>query len=171
MLAFWCRMHDHGWLLGFFHQTIVSLSWSVFVTIYINFPLSVQIIPFSCIFPFPKETLFVCGSMLNYCVLLFKVRKQGNKIMFIYIYICYSFYIYICFQPSAEWSVLRNLLLEEIVWNYLNKGSNMWLLCVDTIRCDYFLSILLDVIHCVHVYQCLYCYKICQKLVHSTVQS
>lgn len=84
----------------------------------------------------PEETLFVCGTMLNYCVLLFKVRKHGNKIMFIYLYICYSFYIYICFHQSAEWSVLRNLLLEERLWNNLNKGSKMWLLCVDTIICD-----------------------------------
>lgn len=84
----------------------------------------------------PEETLFVCGTMLNYCVLLFKVRKHGNKIMFIYLYICYSFYIYICFHQSAECSVLRNLLLEERLWNNLNKGSKMWLLCVDTIICD-----------------------------------
>lgn len=106
----------------------------------------------------PEETLFVCGTMLNYCVLLFKVRKHGNKIMFIYIYICYSFYIYICFHQSAEWSVLRNLLLEERLWNNLNKGSKMWLLCVDTIICDSLCA-----------YQRLYCFEICQKLVHNTV--
>lgn len=102
----------------------------------------------------PEETLFVCGTMLNYCVLLFKVRKHGNKIMFIYLYICYSFYIYICFHQSAECSVLRNLLLEERLWNNLNKGSKMWLLCVDTITCDSL---------CVRIKDC------CQKLVHNTV--
>lgn len=106
----------------------------------------------------PEETLFVCGTMLNYCVLLFKVRKHGNKIMFIYLYICYSFYIYICFHQSAECSVLRNLLLEERLWNNLNKGSKMWLLCVDTITCDSLCA-----------YQRLYCFEICQKLVHNTV--